>query len=52
MAIFKVVKQFVREKILKEEKRVDWRKLDEIRPLYTEVGLIPRVHGSWLFQRW
>ena len=52
MAIFKVVKQFVREKILKEEKRVDWRKLDEIRPLYTEVGLVPRVHGSWLFQRW
>ena len=52
MAVFKVVKEFVRNKILKEEKRVDWRKLDEIRPLYTEVWLIPRVHWSWLFQRW
>lgn len=52
MALFKVVKEFVRQKILKENKRVDWRKLDEIRPLYTEVWLVPRVHWSWLFQRW
>ena len=52
MAVFKVIKEFVRNKILFEEKRIDWRKLDEIRPLYCEVWLIPRVHWSGLFQRW
>ena len=31
--------------------RVDGRKLDEIRPMYVETGLIPRAHGSGLFQR-
>ncbi|UFX83367.1 polyribonucleotide nucleotidyltransferase [Candidatus Absconditicoccus praedator] len=50
-AVFNIVKEFVREKILNEEKRVDGRKLDEIRSLYHEVGLIPRIHGSGLFQR-
>lgn len=31
--------------------RPDGRKLDEIRPLASEVGLLPRVHGSGLFTR-
>ncbi|MEB3196154.1 MAG: polyribonucleotide nucleotidyltransferase [Candidatus Sericytochromatia bacterium] len=31
--------------------RVDGRKLDEIRPMYVETGLVPRAHGSGLFQR-
>lgn len=52
MWIFKVLKEFIRNKILKEEKRVDGRGIHQVRPLYTEVGLIPRVHGSGLFQRW
>lgn len=37
--------------IIEEGKRIDGRKLDEIRPLYIEVGLIPRTHGSGLFTR-
>lgn len=40
-----------RRMILEEGKRVDGRKLDEIRPLAAEVGLLPRTHGSGLFVR-
>lgn len=50
-AIYKLEKKVVREYILKEGKRVDGRSLDEIRPLSAEVGLLPRTHGSGLFQR-
>ena len=50
-AIYKLEKKCVREMIFKEHKRVDGRKLDEIRPLSCEVGLLPRVHGSALFTR-
>jgi len=46
-----VLKQKMRALILKEEKRVGGRKLDEIRQLYVEVGILPRTHGSALFQR-
>jgi polyribonucleotide nucleotidyltransferase len=41
----------VREGIVKENVRPDGRKLDEIRQLSSEVGLLPRVHGSSLFTR-
>ena len=44
-------KECVREMILKEHKRPDGRKIDEIRPLSCEVGLLPRVHGSAIFTR-
>ncbi|MDP2708934.1 MAG: polyribonucleotide nucleotidyltransferase [bacterium] len=37
--------------ILKDKKRVDGRKLDEIRNLSAEVSLLPRIHGSGLFNR-
>ncbi|MFA6537212.1 MAG: polyribonucleotide nucleotidyltransferase [Patescibacteria group bacterium] len=37
--------------IIKNEKRVDGRKLNQIRPLSSFVGLLPRVHGSGLFNR-
>lgn len=47
----KLVKEIIQSKILKEEKRVDSRKLDEIRPISIQTGLLPRVHGSGLFQR-
>ena len=39
------------QNILEKNKRPDDRKLDEIRPLYCEVSLIPRVHGSAIFMR-
>ena len=44
-------KECVREMILNEHKRPDGRKIDEIRPLSCEVGLLPRVHGSAIFTR-
>ena len=50
-AIYKLEKKCVREMIFNEHKRVDGRKLDEIRPLSCEVGLLPRTHGSALFTR-
>lgn len=43
-------KDFLRD-LAKKDKRIDDRGLDEIRPLSAEVGLIPRVHGSALFNR-
>ncbi|HOA98314.1 MAG TPA: polyribonucleotide nucleotidyltransferase, partial [Acetivibrio saccincola] len=50
-AVNKLERKVVRKYILEEGKRVDGRALDEIRPLSAEVGLLPRVHGSGLFQR-
>lgn len=44
-------KSVVRRWLLDEQKRVDGRGMDEIRPLNAEVGLIPRVHGSGMFTR-
>ena len=41
----------VRDGIVKDGVRPDGRKLDEIRPLSSEVGLLPRTHGSSLFTR-
>ena len=50
-AIYKLQKFVVRRWLLDEGKRVDGRKLDEIRPLAAEVGVLPRVHGSGMFTR-
>ena len=50
-AIYKLEKNTVRKLILEEGKRVDGRGIYDIRPLSCEVGLIPRVHGSSLFNR-
>lgn len=50
-ALYKLQKKIVRTMILEEHKRVDGRSLMEIRPLHAEVGLLPRTHGSALFQR-
>ncbi len=41
----------VREYVLSQNKRIDGRAMDQIRPIMTEVGILPRVHGSALFQR-
>ena len=50
-SIHDLEKKCVRELIYNEHKRPDGRKIDEIRPLSCEVGLLPRVHGSALFTR-
>ncbi len=44
-------KQICRDMILKEGRRIDNRRFDEIRPIACEVGLLPRPHGSALFTR-
>ncbi|MCF7669822.1 MAG: polyribonucleotide nucleotidyltransferase [Verrucomicrobia bacterium] len=47
----KIQKEKIRSGILTESKRLDGRGFDDIRPLYSEVGLFPRTHGSSLFTR-
>ncbi len=49
--IYKLQKKIVRRWLLDEQKRVDGRGMDEIRPLSAEVDLLPRVHGSGMFTR-
>ena len=44
-------KRVVRARILEQNKRPDGRKLNEIRPIWCEVGVSPRAHGSGLFTR-
>ncbi|MDY5993569.1 MAG: polyribonucleotide nucleotidyltransferase [Bacilli bacterium] len=43
--------QLFRSIVVKEKKRADGRKMDEIRPLSTDIDLLPRTHGSALFTR-
>lgn len=50
-AIYKFEKETVRRMILKDHKRPDGRKLEEIRALSSEVDILPRTHGSALFKR-
>jgi polyribonucleotide nucleotidyltransferase len=50
-AVYQYEKKTVRKMILKDHKRPDNRRIDEIRPLSAEVDVIPRVHGSSLFTR-
>ena len=50
-SIHDLEKECVREMIFKEHKRPDGRRIDEIRPLSCEVGVLPRVHGSAIFTR-
>ena len=47
----KEVNRLIHENILKSEKRPDLRKLDQLREISCEVGLLPRTHGSGLFCR-
>lgn len=47
----KVCKEIMHETVLGKGKRVDGRGMEEIRPLSMEVGLLPRTHGSALFNR-
>ncbi len=50
-AVYQYEKKTVRKMILKDHKRPDGRKIDQIRPLAAEVDIIPRVHGSAMFTR-
>ena len=49
--LYKTQKYVVRRWLLDEQKRVDGRGMNEIRPLAAEVGLLPRTHGSGMFTR-
>lgn len=49
--MYRAQKSIVRRWLLDEQKRVDGRGMDEIRPLAAEVALLPRAHGSGLFTR-
>lgn len=49
--LYRTQKDVVRRWLLDEQKRVDGRGMDEIRPLDAEVSLLPRVHGSGMFTR-
>lgn len=49
--LFQITKECMRAMVLDEGVRVDNRKLDEIRPVWCETGLLPRVHGTGLFKR-
>jgi polyribonucleotide nucleotidyltransferase len=50
-AVRAVTKSVVRDRVLRDKVRIDGRGLADIRALSAEVGIIPRVHGSALFQR-
>jgi len=49
--LYKIQKQIVRRWLLDEQKRVDGRRMDQIRPLAAEVRLFNRTHGSGMFTR-
>ena len=49
--LYKLQKQIVRRWLLDEQKRVDGRRMDQIRPLAAEVAVLPRTHGSGMFTR-
>ncbi|MCR5482303.1 MAG: polyribonucleotide nucleotidyltransferase [Clostridia bacterium] len=49
--LYNITKESVRSMILDEGIRPDNRKLDEIRPIFCETGILPRVHGTGLFKR-
>jgi polyribonucleotide nucleotidyltransferase len=50
-ALDEALKHQMRENILNKEERLDGRKVDEVRELKSMVGILPRPHGSALFQR-
>ena len=49
--LYKIQKQIVRRWLLDDQKRVDGRRMDQIRPLAAEVHLFNRDHGSGMFTR-
>lgn len=49
--LYNLTKEIVRDKIINRRIRPDGRKQDEIRPIWSEVGILPRTHGSAVFTR-
>lgn len=49
--LYQIKKETVRAKIIDDGVRPDGRKLTEIRPIWCETGILPRVHGSAVFTR-
>ncbi len=49
--LYALTKKIVRKKIIEQGIRPDGRKLTEIRPIWCEVGVLPRVHGTGVFTR-
>lgn len=47
----KIQKEIIREMVMSESIRLDGRKLDEVRPIWTEVDYLPSAHGSAIFNR-
>jgi polyribonucleotide nucleotidyltransferase len=50
-AMRSLTKKLVRRRIVDDGVRLDGRSIDEVRPIWTQAGVIPRVHGSGLFTR-
>ncbi len=50
-AVYQYQKKTVRKMILKDHKRPDGRRIDQIRPLAAEIDILPRTHGSGMFTR-
>src|SRR5918997_3788424 len=50
-AVRSLTKQLVRRRIVEEGVRLDGRRPDEVRPIWVEAGVVPRVHGSAVFTR-
>lgn len=50
-AVYGAVKLHMRESVLEKKERLDGRKPTEVRPLRSTVGVLPRTHGSGLFER-
>lgn len=49
--IYQITKEDMRSMILDEKTRIDGRKLDEVRPITIDLGVLPRAHGSAIFTR-
>ena len=50
-AVRSLTKKLVRRRVIDEGVRLDGRRTDEVRPIWCETGVVPRVHGSGLFTR-
>ena len=50
-AFYYIQKEAVRKLVMKDGKRLDGRDMETVRPITGEVGILPRAHGSALFQR-
>lgn len=49
--IYNIQKEIVRNMMLNEKRRPDGRAFDQVRPISSEVGILPRTHGTGLFTR-